>query len=146
MGMPATVIEAADFSGLHVLLVDDNKFIRILIREILHGFGFLKITEALSVSEALERMQINRPDIIICDWMMEPDDGMTLLRKVRGHADAGIRMTSFIMLSGEVRDERVSMAIGEGADSYVAKPFTAATLMSHLLRIIAKDEERYFLD
>jgi two-component system chemotaxis response regulator CheY len=146
MGMPATTIEAADFSGLHVLLVDDNKFIRILIREILRGFGFLKITEALSVSEALERMQHSRPDIIICDWMMDPDDGMALLRKVRGHADVGFRMTPFIMLSGEVRDERVSMAIGEGADSYVAKPFTAATLMSHLLRVIAKDEEQYFLD
>jgi CheY-like chemotaxis protein len=146
MGMPATVLEAADFSGLHVLLVDDNKFIRILIREILHGFGFQRITEALSAAEALERVEQSRPDIIICDWMMHPDDGMTLLRRLRGHADAALRMTPFIMLSGEVRDDRVSMAIGEGADSYVAKPFTAATLMTHLLRVIAKEEEMYLLD
>jgi len=146
MGMPATAIEAADFSGLHLLLVDDNKFIRILIREILRGFGFLRIAEALSVVEALERVRQNRPDIIICDWMMDPEDGLTLLRNLRGSADPHTRMIPFIMLSGEVRDDRVSMAIGEGADSYVAKPFTAATLMTHLLRVIAKQEEQYFLD
>lgn len=145
MGMPATTIEAADFSGLHVLLVDDNKFIRILIREILRGFGFLKITEALTVPEALDRVQQHRPDLVICDWMMYPEDGMSLLRKLRGHSDPQVRMTPFIMLSGEVRDDRVSMAIGEGADSYVAKPFTAQTLMTHLLRVIAKEEEQVFL-
>lgn len=146
MATPATAMDSADFSGLQVLLVDDNKFIRILVREILHGFGFLKIVEALSVNEALDRVRQLRPDIIICDWMMQPEDGMVLLRKLRSHPDAQLRMTPFIMLSGEVRDDRVSMAIGEGADSYVAKPFTAATLMTHLLRVIAKDEEEYLLD
>lgn len=146
MGMPATAIEAADFSGLHALLVDDNKFIRVLVREILRGFGFLRISEALSAGEALERVQQNRPDIIICDWMMHPQDGLTLLRSLRGSADAQVRNIPFIMLSGEVRDDHVAMAIGEGADSYVAKPFTAATLMAHLLRIVAREEEAYLLD
>jgi CheY-like chemotaxis protein len=146
MGMPVTSIEVADFSGLHVLLVDDNKFIRVLIREILRGFGFLRVTEALSVDEALDRVRQSRPDIIICDWLMHPEDGMALLRRLRGSDNASVRRIPFIMLSGEVRDDYVAMAIGEGADSYVAKPFTPATLMTHLLRVIAKEEEQYLLD
>jgi len=136
----------ADFSRLTVLLVDDNKFIRILIREILRGFGFIQIDEALSVDDAMDRIRRSRPDLVICDWKMVPQDGLALLRDLRGSGDARLRRLPFIMLSGEARDEQVALAIGEGADSYVAKPFTAATLMAHLLRVIAKEEEVYLLD
>lgn len=146
MAMPATRIEVADFSRLAVLLVDDNKFIRILVREILHGFGFRHIAEALSVDDAMARIRCNRPDIVICDWKMMPEDGLALLRGLRASGDVHLRRLPFIMLSGDARDEQVALAIGEGADSYVAKPFTAATLMAHLLRVIAKEDEVHLLD
>ncbi len=44
------------------------------------------------------------------------------------------------MLTGHNGNENVQAAIGEGADSYVVKPFSAETIMKHLLKVIAGDK------
>jgi two-component system chemotaxis response regulator CheY len=140
-------LEAADFTKLQILLIDDNKFIRLLIKEILRTFGVATVLEAETADHAMKLIIDKRPDIVICDWLMRPVDGMGILKMLRAHSSKEVRKTPFIMLSGEVRDDYVAEAIGEGADSYIAKPFTAATLMAHLVKVILKeDREEYFID
>ena len=140
------VIEQADFSRLTILLIDDNKFIRKLVGEILRVFGVGKVIEADSADAAILRMGEAQPDVIFCDWLMEGRDGLAVLRMVRGGQASIDPKTPFIMLTGERRSDHVVTALAEGADSYIAKPVSAAILMSHLMKLIHADKGVSFID
>ena len=86
-------------------------------------------------------MEIQYPDLIICDWQMYPVDGLSVLRKLRLDTTSRLSRIPFIMLTGHNGADDVSTAMGEGADSYIVKPFSAGTLMNHLLKVILADEE-----
>ena len=138
--------EKADFSRLTILLIDDNKFIRKLVGEILSVFGVGKVVEAESADAAMMRMGETQPDVIFCDWLMEGKDGLDVLRAVRGGRAPIDPKTPFVMLTGERRSDHVVTALAEGADSYIAKPVSAAILMSHLMKLIHADNEVSFID
>ena len=131
-------IDKADFSKLIILVIDDSPFVLRLLQEMLISFGVGKVFQAESADQAFARMAVSRPDLIICDWQMHPVDGLAVLRKLRLQS-AGSR-TPFIMLTGHNSNDDVATAIGEGADSYIVKPFSSATLMSHLLKVIINDK------
>lgn len=133
-------ITKADFSQLTILVIDDSEFVRRLVFEMLSGFGVGKVLLAETASEAFARMETIRPDLIICDWQMHPVDGLAVLRKLRLQPSEDFPRIPFIMLTGHRSTEDVTAAIGEGADSYIVKPFSAATLMSHLLKVILDDK------
>lgn len=133
-------ITKADFSQLTILVIDDSEFVRRLVLEMLSGFGVGKILLAESAAEAFARMDGTRPDLIICDWQMHPVDGLAVLRKLRLQPSEDYPRIPFIMLTGHNSTDDVTTAIGEGADSYIVKPFSSATLMTHLLKVILADK------
>ena len=93
-----------------------------------------------SAEAAFRQIDIARPDLIICDWEMHPVDGLAILRTLRQNSPAKHPRIPFIMLTGHNGSEDVAAAVGEGADSYIVKPFTAETVMSHLLKVIESDK------
>ena len=133
-------VTKADFSQLAILVIDDSEFVRRLVFEMLTGFGAGKVILAETADEAFAKMEVQRPDLIICDWRMHPVDGLAVLRKLRLQPSEDLPRIPFIMLTGHNSTEDVTTAIGEGADSYVVKPFSSATLMSHLLKVIIDDK------
>lgn len=135
-------LSQADFSQISILVVDDSDFVRRLLKEVLTSFGATKIFLAESAEQAFARIEIECPDLIICDWQMHPVDGLSILRKLRLDTSSRLSRVPFIMLTGHNGADDVSTAIGEGADSYIVKPFSAATLMSHLLKVIIADDEK----
>ena len=140
-------IEKLDLSRLSILLIDDNKFIRRLVTEILRSFGVKMIHEADSASSALGQMAIRgKFDLIICDWSMEPKDGLWVLRAVRGGKTPLSPRVPFVILTGECRENKVVEALAEGASSYIVKPISAGLLMNHLVKLIIDDKEKYELD
>ena len=139
-------ITKADFSRITVVLVDDNKFIRKLVGEILRSFGVGRVLEAESADEALVVMRISKPDLVISDWAMEPKDGLSVLAALR-EGRAGVDpKTPFILLTSERRSEQVVKALAEGADSYIAKPVSPSVLMTHLVKLIAAAREVAYID
>jgi two-component system chemotaxis response regulator CheY len=133
-------ITKADFSRLNILVIDDSSFVRRLVEEILTGFGVGKVSTAESAEKAFAEMESNCPDLVICDWQMYPEDGLSVLRKLRQELATRYPRMPFIMLTGHSGTEDVSAAIGEGANSYIVKPFSAQTLMNHILKVIAADK------
>ena len=140
------MIDKADFSKLTVLVVDDNAFIRQLLSEILRSFRVGQVVQADGVKEALSHLANLQPDVIFCDWLMAPVDGLSLLRAVRQGQTAIDPKTPIIMVTGERRGDQVAVAIADGADSYIAKPVTAKNLMTHLMKLIAADKPVHYLD
>jgi len=131
--------EVADLSDFDVLIVEDNQFIRSLLREMLHAFGVNSVREVNDGTDALWQIHRRPPDLIVTDWVMAPGDGLSLLRKLRRDARGGMPRIPIIVLSGHATDEHVTQALGEGADSYIVKPFNAATLMAHILKVARAD-------
>ena len=143
----AEAIDEVDLSRLSVLLIDDNKFIRRLVGEILRSFGVKKIAQAESAAAALAQMRIGANfDLIICDWSMEPKDGLWVLRAVRGGQTALRPQTPFVILTGECRENKVVEALAEGASSYIVKPVSAKLLMDHLIKLILEEKDKYELE
>ncbi|HKQ10568.1 MAG TPA: response regulator, partial [Rhizomicrobium sp.] len=78
--------------------------------------------------------------VIFCDWQMYPIDGLTILRRLRQQHQSQLAYVPFVMVTGHNANEDVTLALGEGADSYVVKPFSAETLMNHLIKVIVGDK------
>ena len=130
-----------DLSEIEFLLIEDNTFMRRLLSEVLRAFGARKVLEADSAEKAFLQMQLRMPDIIFCDWMMSPMDGLEFLRRLR--AMPGGRHTPVIMVTGHATSDHVATALGEGADSYIVKPFNPATLMEHIVKVVTATEVSY---
>ena len=130
------MLDKIDLTSLDILVVDDNQFIRRLLMEVLRSFGVGSVRQAPAVDEALWKIDHKTPDIIFCDWMMSPVDGLSFLRRLRGEDKT--RHTPVVMITGHATTDHVSAALGEGADSYIVKPFTAATVMEHIVKVVLK--------
>lgn len=133
-------ITKADFSSLTILVIDDSPFMLRLVAEMLAGFGVGKVLTAVTADEAFQRMELRSPDVIFCDWQMYPIDGLTILRRLRQQHQSQLAYVPFVMVTGHNANEDVTLALGEGADSYVVKPFSAETLMNHLIKVIVGDK------
>jgi len=132
-------IAKADFSRLKILVIEDSEFVRRLVQEVLFSFGVGHVFTAETADRAFALMDQDCPDLIICDWQMYPVDGLTILRRLRQELAGRYPRMPFIMLTGHSGNDEVSAALGEGADSYIVKPFSAKTLMNHILKIIVAD-------
>jgi len=114
-------------ASIKVLVVDDQQTIRSLVRGGLQQLGFNNIVEAGDGEEGLMAMLGPvPPKLIISDFNMPKLDGLGLLRSVRAHEP--IKNTAFIMLTGRADSDLVKRAAQFGANNYLVKPFTVATL------------------
>ena len=123
-----------DWSSLHVLLVDDIKSMRSMIRGILFKVGMQKVSEAADGFEALSVLKQEKIDLIVSDWNMPKMDGLELLKAVR--ADDNYKDIPFLMITAENRKENVVDAIQAGTSEFIAKPFTDGTLREKLNKIM----------
>jgi two-component system chemotaxis response regulator CheY len=127
-------LDKIDLAAIDFLVIDDNKFIRRLLKEILYSFGARRVREVVSADDAFVEVRKSPPDVILCDWMMHPVNGLTFLKWVR--EQTAMQRIPVIMITGHATSDYVETALGEGADSYIAKPFTPATLLAHIVKIV----------
>ncbi len=140
------VPSSVDLTTIDILVVEDNVFLRKLICAILESFAVGSIRQAESADAALRQMEKRLPDIIFSDWVMPQSGGLALLRALRRDNAGKWPRIPVIVISGHATEDYVAQAIGEGADSYIVKPFTANTVMEHVLKVIAQDEEAFYLE
>src|SRR5512143_1455970 len=80
----------SEFENLAVLVVDDNVFVRDLLKRLLRGFGITAVREAENGVTALEFLSGARVDLVICDIQMDGMGGIEFLRMLRsGRKRAG---------------------------------------------------------
>jgi CheY-like chemotaxis protein len=119
-----------------VMIVDDNKHMRGLVRTVLEALGVGRIVEARDGETALERMQENSVDLIIADWHMDGMDGLKLTRFIRNSEDSPDRFIPIIMLTGHTEAGRVTEARDCGVTEFMAKPVSARALYARISAII----------
>jgi DNA-binding response OmpR family regulator len=116
----------------HILVVDDQREIRDLIREYLTGEGF-RVTTARDGAGLREELARSPVDLVILDLMLDGEDGLQLARELRSQSEVGI-----LMLTG--RSEPVDRIIGleMGADDYLPKPFHLRELLARVKSILRR--------
>ncbi|OGV71564.1 MAG: DNA-binding response regulator [Lentisphaerae bacterium RIFOXYB12_FULL_65_16] len=109
-----------------VLVIDDEDQIRRLLRITLEANGY-RMLEAAKGQDGLVEAASRRPDVIILDLGLPDLDGVTVLKRLREWSRVPI-----VVLSVRDRDEDKIVALDNGADDYVTKPFSTGELLARL--------------
>lgn len=109
-----------------ILIVDDLRFMRILIRDILQEGGFAVAGEAVNGKEALDLYESAGPELVLLDIMMPVMDGLTALKILKKKHPS----SKVIMCSTLGQQEYIIEAVRYGADDFVVKPFCPDRLLS----------------
>ena len=130
--------EAYDLSRISILVVDHNKYMQILVKEILRAFNVRDIKTADDGADALKILQTYSTDIIITDWLLSPIDGLEFVTMIRRNNDSNNPMVPIIMLSGYSEYHRVSQARDAGINEFLAKPVSPSAFYHRIAAIIRK--------
>jgi two-component system, NarL family, response regulator DevR len=103
---------------LRILIVDDHEVVRLGLRALLSRYpDFMVVDEAASAEEALEKVKLHRPDVVVMDIRLPGTDGIEACEMIKEEAEE----THVIMLTSYAEDEMLFDAISAGADGYVLK-------------------------
>ena len=108
---------------MRILIVDDSKAMRMIVRRTLRQAGFDGCTgvEAANGKEALDAVQAECPDLILSDWNMPEMTGIELLQELKRRGSS----VRFGFVTSESSPDMRMTAIQEGALFFITKPFTA---------------------
>jgi two-component system chemotaxis response regulator CheY len=116
------------------LIVDDFSTMRRIVRNLLKEIGFNNAEEAEDGVAALNMLRAGKYDFIVSDINMPNMDGFALLKNVR--ADDTLKGIPFLMVTAEAKKEDIVNAAQNGANGYIVKPFTKATLEEKVQKIM----------
>lgn len=121
-------------SVVRVMVIDDQRAMRAILRDLLHTIGIHDVMEATNGEDALlqfARLAANeqRPDVILCDLHMEKMDGLEFVAHVRrGKAGAIDRHIPILLLTGESDEMMLEVVEQVGATEILPKPISAGDL------------------
>ncbi len=112
-----------------LLLIDDDPNLILLVKDYLEFRGYEVIT-AENGREALEVLEQETPDMIICDVMMPEMDGYSLVSAIRQDPKTSWVPVLFLSAKGQSQDRVKGLNIG--ADVYMVKPFEPEELVAQV--------------
>jgi two-component system phosphate regulon response regulator OmpR len=116
-----------------VLVVDDDQRLRDLLRRYLGDNGFsVFVAES---AQAMNRIWLReRFDVLVLDLMMPGEDGLSVLRRLRGGNDR----TPIVMLTAKGEDVDRIIGLEMGADDYLPKPFNPRELLARINAVLRR--------
>ena len=120
-------------SGKHLLVVDDDPKLRDLLRRYLteNQFEVSQAQDGPSMNRLLQRQPV---DLIVLDLMLPGEDGLSIVRRLRGAGDT----TPVIMLTAKGDDVDRIVGLEMGADDYIAKPFNPRELLARIHAVLRR--------
>lgn len=118
-----------------ILIVDDNVVILKVLRRILESNEYAVIS-ATNGNEAMKAVHLEKPDLIITDYMMPELDGKQLIQKLK--AQLSTRYIPVIMLTSRDEVDSEVEVIDAGADDYLVKPANPKRLIARIKRLLAR--------
>ncbi|PWG16461.1 response regulator [Salibaculum griseiflavum] len=116
----------------HLLVVDDDERIRVLLQKFLVRSGFL-VTSARDADHARRILSGLDFDLIVLDVMMPGDDGVTLCGELRRQRD-----TPILLLTAKAETSDRIAGLEAGADDYLPKPFEPKELLLRINSILRR--------
>ncbi|OVZ58044.1 two-component system response regulator [Pigmentiphaga sp. NML080357] len=121
---------------LKFLIVDDFSTMRRIVRNLLKELGYNNADEAEDGQIALSKLRSGLFNFVVSDINMPNMNGFELLREIR--ADEQLKKLPVLLVTAEAKKEDIVLAAQIGANGYIVKPFTKATLEEKLTKIVQK--------
>jgi response regulator RpfG family c-di-GMP phosphodiesterase len=119
----------------HVLIVDDDEGLRVLLRTTFEGVQ-LRVDEADGAASAARKIAAEVPDVVVLDVGMPGMDGVTFCRRLK--ADPQTKHVPVVLLTG-AEDATEAAAEQAGANAFLRKPFSPLTLLRLIERVSGAD-------
>ena len=135
--------EVPDIKGIRILIVDDERDAREMLKAGLERFGAV-VSVVASAREALDILILGIPDVLVSDIGMPVQDGYDLIRTIRGLPAEMGRDVPAIALTGYVRVEERMRALSAGYQMFVPKPVEVlelVTIIASLLEPLREEKE-----
>jgi two-component system, OmpR family, alkaline phosphatase synthesis response regulator PhoP len=131
----AAATQSRSASRHRVLLVEDERDIRELVRYSLEQEGFL-VDEAGDADTALERIGRRAPDLMVLDVMLPGMSGLELCRRMRAQAPTAAMPILMLTAKGAEVDRVIGLEMG--ADDYVVKPFSPREVLARIRALLRR--------
>lgn len=125
-----------------VLLVDDQPFVRRIVKNAFHGLWSISFLEASEGNEALDLLMKHKIGAVILDINMLPMNGLETLQAIRTAVNGVRADMPVIMLTGVADEKAVKAAVMLDTNGFVLKPATPSVLKDRLYRVL-KSENQY---
>ena len=123
-------------SDCHILLVDDEKNLLYMVRDLLKEEGYSAVDTAVSCKEAEKKLTENQYAVVILDVMLPDGNGFSFFQEqIREKDYSGIPV---IFLSARDENEAKLKGLGLGADDYITKPFLPQELMLRVKAVLMR--------
>jgi response regulator NasT len=113
-----------------VVIADDESIIRLDLKEILEGDGYLVVGEAATGDDALDLIRTLEPDLALLDVKMPGIDGIEVARAVKGGTTQVVLLTAFSQRA------LIESARDAGVVAYLVKPFRSSEILPKLAAIM----------
>lgn len=129
-----------DFRQVKVLVVESSIPMFKLVKDVLSLFGVPdgNIYASYTIEDAFMNFKRHKHDLIIVDWLQNPDRGIQLTKVVRTDKTTPNAFVPVIMTAGSGHLQRVVRARDAGISEYLVKPFSAKSLAERITRVIEK--------
>ena len=116
------------FEMARVMIADDSKAIRILLKDMILNGKHELVAEAADGAEAVEKFVDLKPDVLLLDLVLPDKDGLTVLKEIKEtNPNAKIIMITVLDNKQMIQD-----CISAGAQAYITKPFTADDVLKSI--------------
>lgn len=129
------------FKRAKVLLVDDSPPVLAQEQQLLEKTGVV-ISTAMTGSEAVKRIHMEKPDLVFLDLMLPEINGDAVCRMIKN--DPKTSGTTVIIVTAKTDEETMQRCFRSGCDAFIKKPFTADEILNKLKVVL--DEKEIYLD
>lgn len=115
---------------MRVLIVDDSRSMRMILKKMMTGLGYDEIDEAEHGADALEKLAESVPQLALVDWNMPVMGGHEFITNLRESRDYD--RVKVMVVTSESSPRIVYEALKAGADEYAMKPLDASVIEGKL--------------
>ncbi len=119
-----------------VLVVDDSKFMRLMLGEIMESMGY-EVEEAEGGRLAVELYSANSPDLVTLDILMPEQDGLETLRQILKLNPAA----RVVMVTALGMEDYIKQAMELGASGFIIKPFAPEQVQAVVSKVLEEPAE-----
>jgi CheY-like chemotaxis protein len=121
-----------NLKGLVFLVADANPYFSRIIVGLLRSFGATAVTEVRNSFDAIQLLNSQKFDILLCDDRLPPHGGLQVTHAIRRKRDNENRTIPILIMSGDTRESMVKIARDAGANMVLVKPVSASSLYDRL--------------
>lgn len=128
----------AKFERMRVLLIEDHEGQAAALTAILFALGFKRVKRAINTQQAIEKLQNDKFDLILCDYQLGIVNGLMLVRMIRRPDGISHPMIPILMVTAHADPERVAEALNAGVNDFLVKPVSPEALLRALTGAIER--------